>query len=144
MPLRDDWQPQLRYSNNLDSMQYAYHISAPKPPGRTFATHFDLLSKTPPSFSTGDWHQLPNGSSRDHYIEKWLATSKTAKVMVETDGGLNWRDASKGSIVLSDRPDPSGQRSRRDRGRWSPRRRDRGFSPWPVKSPGNSADIRDY
>jgi hypothetical protein len=100
---KDDWQPQLRYSNNLDSMRYNYHISAPKPPGRTFATHFDLLSKIQPSFSTGDWHRLPDGSSRDHYIEKWLATSKNAKVMVETDDGLKWRDASKGSIILSER-----------------------------------------
>lgn len=100
--LKDDWQPQLRYPNNLDSMRYNYHISAPKLPGRTFATHFDVLSKTQPRFRTGDWHQLPNGSSRDHYIEKWLATSKNAKVVIETDDGLKWRYASKGSIILSE------------------------------------------
>jgi hypothetical protein len=81
MATKNDWQPQLRYSNNLDSMRYNYHISAPKLAGRTFATHFDLVSKTYPVFTTGEFVRLSDGGSRDSNTHRYLAVKDRAEVL---------------------------------------------------------------
>jgi hypothetical protein len=86
---------------NVDSLKYVYSIASPKLPGNKFATHTDFLTTSYPSFTTGDFHKLSNGGSRDCVLERYLAVVDDAGVEVVTpDGEVKCYPASKRSIVL--------------------------------------------
>ena len=80
--MEHEWCPQHTSNlHNLSSMRYVYSIASPKPPGRTFATHFDLVSKIYPVFTTGEFVRLSDGGSRDSNTHRYLAVKDRAEVL---------------------------------------------------------------
>jgi hypothetical protein len=97
-----DWPKRAIDYRNIDSLKYVYSIASPKLPGNKFTTHTDLVTTSYPSFTTGDWHRLSNGGSRDSVLERYLAVVDDATVAVATADGLVRRQVTKGSIVLAE------------------------------------------
>lgn len=102
--MRQEWCPQhTGNTRNLSSLAYHYRLSPVKRFDGTFRTHLDILSKIRPRFSSGDWTQLANGGSRDHWIEKWLSISDTAKLWCHPVGcDPAFRGCRKGGVVLAE------------------------------------------
>ena len=87
-------------TQNFASMRHTYHIAAPKPPGRTFATHEDISGK--PRFGTDGWFKLSDGGSRDSHLERYLAIEDDATVVICIAGTTVQRKVRKGAIVLAE------------------------------------------
>jgi hypothetical protein len=86
-------------SGNLASLDYRYHVAAPKEFTGTFRTHTSLYSARRPSFSD-TFVQL----SQSGEVEKWLAAGKPAAVtFFDSDGKPTRREVPHRSIVLCER-----------------------------------------
>lgn len=99
------WSPQWRsVDRDLSDMGTRYSIVAPKNFHNQWKSHFDFFSSTKPSFIGGDWVRLSDTTGVGGVtIERWLSTSDTAEVVVESmDDGPKFRMADHGSIVLSE------------------------------------------
>jgi hypothetical protein len=95
-----DWLQRPVDYRNIDSLKYVYSIASPKLPGNKFATHTDFVTRSYPSFTTGDWHRLSNGGSRDSVLERYLAVVDDAGLLIETADGPKTYSVPKGSITL--------------------------------------------
>lgn len=64
-------------STNLDSLNYQYHLSAPKTFAEQWRSHVDIRSVVPFRFRAGDWQRL---SDSDPY-HRYLATNPDGSEM---------------------------------------------------------------
>ena len=84
-------------NKNFASLNYRYHIAAPKPVGGVFRTHTTLHSSRRPMFSDTFIPLSKSGT-----VEKWLAGAG-ASIAFTTDGDTCRRDVPHGAIVLCER-----------------------------------------